>query len=41
MKIYISGKITGDKHYKAKFREAEKKLTAAGHIVLNLSLIHI
>lgn len=35
MKIYISGKITGDKHYKAKFREAEKKLTAAGHIVLN------
>lgn len=35
MKIYISGKITGDKRYKAKFREAEKKLTAAGHIVLN------
>lgn len=35
MKIYISGKITGDRHYKAKFCEAEKKLTAAGHIVLN------
>ena len=35
MKIYISGKITGDKHYKAKFREAEKKLKEAGHTVLN------
>lgn len=27
MKIYISGKITGDRRYKAKFREAEKKRT--------------
>lgn len=27
MKIYISGKITGDRRYKAKFREVEKKLT--------------
>lgn len=35
MKIYISGKITGDRCYKAKFREVEKKLAAAGHIVLN------
>lgn len=35
MKIYISGKITGDKQYKAKFKEAEKRLKAAGHIVLN------
>lgn len=35
MKIYISGKITGDRRYKAKFREVEKKLVAAGHIVLN------
>ena len=35
MKIYISGKITGDRRYKAKFREVEKKLAAAGHIVLN------
>ena len=34
MKIYISGKITGDRRYKAKLREAEKKLAAAGHIVL-------
>lgn len=29
------GKITGDRRYKAKFREVEKKLAAAGHIVLN------
>ena len=35
MKIYISGKITGDRRYKAKFREVEKKLAAADHIVLN------
>lgn len=34
MKIYISGKITGDRRYKVKFREVEKKLVAAGHIVL-------
>lgn len=30
MKIYISGKITGDRRYKAKFREVEKKLAASG-----------
>lgn len=35
MKVYISGKITGDKQYKAKFKEAEKRLKADGHIVLN------
>ena len=34
MKIYISGKITGDRRYKAKFREVEKKLAAAGHIAM-------
>lgn len=35
MKIYIAGKITGDKGYKAKFKEAAKSLEAAGHVVLN------
>ena len=30
MKIYISGKITGDRRYKAKFREVEKKLAGVG-----------
>ena len=34
MKIYISGKITGDRRYKAKFREAEKTLADGGPIVL-------
>ncbi len=35
MKIYIAGKITGDKHYKAKFRDAAKVLEAVGHVVLS------
>lgn len=35
MKIYLAGKITGDKRYKAKFREAAKNLEAQGHVVLN------
>lgn len=35
MKIYIAGQITGDKRYKAKFKEAERRLVAAGHIALN------
>ena len=35
MKIYIAGKITGDKRYKAKFAAAAKNLQTAGHVVLN------
>ena len=35
MKIYIAGKITGDKYYKRKFRKAEKALRRKGHAVLN------
>ncbi len=35
MKIYIAGKIAGDKRYRAKFREAAKNLEALGHVVLN------
>ena len=35
VKIYIDGKITGDRKYKAKFREAAKTLEALGHVVLN------
>lgn len=31
MKIYIAGKITGDRHYKKKFCKAEKKLAKLGH----------
>lgn len=29
MKIYIAGKIAGDRRYRAKFREAAKALEAA------------
>ena len=32
MKIYIAGKIAGDRRYRAKFREAAKALEAAGHV---------
>lgn len=35
MKIYIAGKITGDKHYKRKFRKYEKKLVKLGHSVMS------
>lgn len=38
MKIYIAGKIAGDKRYKTKFREVEQRLTNAGHIALNPAL---
>ena len=35
LKVYISGKITGDPDYRGKFSTAESRLKAAGHIVLN------
>lgn len=35
MKIYIAGKIAGDRRYRAKFREAAKNLEAMGHVILN------
>ena len=35
MKIYISGKITGDANYKEKFAEAEKRLKELGYEVFN------
>lgn len=35
MKIYIAGKISGDKNYKQKFRKAEKFLRKLGHSVMN------
>lgn len=31
MRIYIAGRITGDRHYKRKFRKAEKALAKKGH----------
>lgn len=35
MKIYITGKITGNSNYKEQFAAAEKKLKAEGHQVIN------
>ena len=39
MRIYIAGKVTGDLNYKAKFAEAENKLKAMGHIVMNPAIL--
>ena len=41
VKIYIAGKITGDKKYRAKFREAAKAMEAMGHIVLNPAILPV
>lgn len=35
MKVYIAGKIAGDRRYRVKFREAAKAMEEAGHVVLN------
>lgn len=35
MTIYLSGKITGDPEYKAKFEAAARELEKQGHTVLN------
>lgn len=35
MRIYISGKITGNKNYKSQFTKAENCLTAKGYDVIN------
>lgn len=34
-RVYISGKILGDKHYRRKFRKAERKLKKRGYAVVN------
>lgn len=33
--IFISGKITGDHNYRAKFNKKEKELTACDTVILN------
>lgn len=35
MKVYISGKITGNPFYKSDFQEAEEEMKEAGHEVVN------
>lgn len=39
MKIYIAGKISGDKTYKSKFKMAEKRVKALGYIALNPAVL--
>lgn len=39
VKIYIAGKIAGDRRYRAKFRDAAKNLEAMGHVVLNPAIL--
>lgn len=39
MKIYIAGKITGDRHYKRKFKKAERTLKRKGHSVFNPAVL--
>lgn len=33
--VFLSGKITGDPSYRAKFNDAKRRLENKGHIVLN------
>ncbi len=40
MKIYIAGKITGDRYCKRKFLKIEKKLKRMGHSPMNPSWIN-
>jgi hypothetical protein len=35
MKIYIAGAITNNPNYEQQFKEAEKRLIAEGHAVIN------
>lgn len=39
MKVYIAGKITGNKQYKEQFAQAQKQLEQEGHIVLNPAVL--
>lgn len=39
MKIYLSGKITGDENYKAKFNAMTEKLKALGYAVFNPAIL--
>lgn len=40
MRIYISGKITGEKHFMRKFAKAERKLKRLGFDVINPARIN-
>lgn len=40
MKVYISGPVTGTEDYMERFRAAEEKLKAAGHMVYNPAAVN-
>ena len=37
--VYLAGKITGDKKYKQKFKEAARALERAGFVVINPAML--
>ena len=39
MKIYLSGKITGDANYRQKFGSMEKELLSYGYVVFNPAIL--
>ncbi len=39
MTVYLSGKITGDPDYKAKFSDAREKLTDMGYVVFDTAVL--
>lgn len=39
MKVYLSGKITGDENYRDKFMDAQRLMEAEGHVVLNPAVL--
>ena len=39
MKIYLSGKITGDVKYRQKFVSMEKELLSYGYVVFNPAIL--
>ena len=39
MKIYLSGKITGDVNYRQKFGSMEKELLSYGYVVFNPAVL--
>lgn len=41
MRIYITGRITGDKDYREKFRKAEERILASGHEPINPACLRL
>ena len=39
MKVYLSGKITGDSNYRQKFKAMEEELLSYGYVVFNPAIL--